>query len=161
MLCFPFPPWRGVLTPQAALGLVTSHLENARIAQSPEQALGLCKDAEKALARIRTSVRKSYVLSSRAQDRALCNDIATAYSEIGKLLDSLGLRTKAQAIYKNEEKWGGRAQLPGQSSSRSTNVNSPPAVDSSADSSTSPIIEPTAYPFVVDAVSSPPPHSLI
>ncbi|KAI8602570.1 hypothetical protein EDD21DRAFT_352628 [Dissophora ornata] len=106
MLSNPLSPWRSVLTPQAALDLAIPHLENARIAQSPELALGLCNDAEKALARIRTSVRKAYVLSSRTQDRALCNEIATTYSKIGKLLDSLGRRSKAQDSYKNEQKWG-------------------------------------------------------
>ncbi|KAI8602572.1 hypothetical protein EDD21DRAFT_352630 [Dissophora ornata] len=100
-------PWlRGILAPQEALELANTHLDNARIAPSPELALASCKDAEKDLARIRTSVRKDYVLSSRTQDRALCNEIATTYSKIGKLLDSLGRRSKAQDSYKNEQKWG-------------------------------------------------------
>ncbi|KAI8599276.1 hypothetical protein EDD21DRAFT_355603 [Dissophora ornata] len=106
MLSSTFSPWRSVLTPQTALDLAASHLENACKAQSPELALAFCSDAETALARIRTSVRKASVSSSRAQDRALCSEIATTYSKFGELLDSLGRRSKAQACYKNEEKWG-------------------------------------------------------
>ncbi|KAI8601142.1 hypothetical protein EDD21DRAFT_404690, partial [Dissophora ornata] len=153
MLSSPFSPWRSVLTPQTALDLATSHLENARKAQSPELALAFCNDAETALARIKTSVRKAYVSSSRPQDRTLCNEIATTYSELGELLDSLGRRSKAQASYNNEEKWGGRAQLPGQSSSRSDNVNSL--------SDASLVVEPAAYLSVIHAVPPPPPRSLI
>ncbi|KAI8602649.1 hypothetical protein EDD21DRAFT_403485 [Dissophora ornata] len=106
MLSNPFSPWKSALAPQTALDLASVHLENARKAKNSELALTFCKDAEKALARIKTSVRKTYVSSSRAEDRALCNEIATTYSELGELLDGLGSPTKAQACYKNEEKWG-------------------------------------------------------
>ncbi|KAI8599880.1 hypothetical protein EDD21DRAFT_355066 [Dissophora ornata] len=106
MLSSPFSPWRSVLTPQAALDLANFHLENARKAKSSELAVTSCKDTETALARIRTSVRKTYVSSSRAEDRVLCNEIASTYSELGELLDGLRHPTKAQACYKNEEKWG-------------------------------------------------------
>ena len=75
MLTSPFSPWRSVLTPQTALDLAHGHLENARKAKSPELALTFCKDAETVLARIKTSVRKTYVSSSRTEDRALCNEI--------------------------------------------------------------------------------------
>ena len=106
MLSSPLSPWRSVLTPQTALDLAHGHLENARKAKSPELALTFCKDAETVLARIKTSVRKTYVSSSRAEDRALCSEIAITYFELGKLLDSLGRRSKAQESYKNEGKWG-------------------------------------------------------
>ncbi|KAI8596054.1 hypothetical protein EDD21DRAFT_408664, partial [Dissophora ornata] len=102
---FLFSPWRSALAPQAALDLANAHLENSRKANSSELALTFCKDAEKALARIKTSVRKTCVLSSRAEDRALCNEIATTYSELGELLDGLGYPTKAQTYYKSEGKW--------------------------------------------------------
>ncbi|KAI8602885.1 hypothetical protein EDD21DRAFT_352349 [Dissophora ornata] len=104
----PFSPWRSVLAPETALDLANLHLENARKATSPELTLPLCNDAETALARIRTSAKKTYVLSSRAEDRALCNEIATTYFELGQLLEGLGRHTKAQASYKNEQKWGYR-----------------------------------------------------
>ncbi|KAI8604815.1 hypothetical protein EDD21DRAFT_350561 [Dissophora ornata] len=106
MLSSPFSPWRSVLTPQAALDLANFHLENARKATNSEIALTFCKDAEIALARIRTSVRKTCVSSLGAEDRAVCNEIATTYFELGELFDGLGCRNKAQACYKNEEKWG-------------------------------------------------------
>ena len=106
MLSSPFSPWRSVLTPQAALDLATVHLENARKAKNSELALTFCKDAETSLARIKSSARKTYVSSSRSEDRALCNEIGTTYSELGVLLHGLGYPTKAQACYKNEEKWG-------------------------------------------------------
>ncbi|KAI8598847.1 hypothetical protein EDD21DRAFT_356000 [Dissophora ornata] len=106
MLGSPFSPWRSVLTPQEALDIACSHLENARKAKSSGLALTFCNNADSALARIRTSVRKTFVSSSCAEDRILCNEIATTYFELGKLLDGLGRRTKAQDSYKNEQKWG-------------------------------------------------------
>jgi len=106
MLRHPFLPWKSVLTPQAALDISRGHLENARKAKSPALALSFCNDAETVLSHIRTSVRKTHVSSSRAEDRALCNEIATTYFELGKLLGDLGRLSDAQACYKNEEKWG-------------------------------------------------------
>ncbi|KAI8601171.1 hypothetical protein EDD21DRAFT_353908 [Dissophora ornata] len=106
MLSSVYSKLRNTLSPQAALELANEHLENARKTKNPEIALEYCNDAEKALAHIRTSVRKTCVSSTRAEDQSLCNEIATAYFELGELLDSLGRRTKAQVIYKNGEKWG-------------------------------------------------------
>ncbi|KAG0351678.1 hypothetical protein BGZ54_003154, partial [Gamsiella multidivaricata] len=40
-----------------------------------------------------------------AEDQALCNGISTAYSDQGKLLDGLGHRGKAQASFRQAEKW--------------------------------------------------------
>ncbi|KAI8595010.1 hypothetical protein EDD21DRAFT_421087 [Dissophora ornata] len=99
-------PWlRGALKPQTALDLANGHLENARKAKSSEVALTFCKDAETALARIRKSVRETFVSSSSDEDRVLCNEIATTHFELGKLLDGAGYHTKAQDSYKNEKQW--------------------------------------------------------
>jgi len=106
MLSSPFSPWRSVLTPQEALDLANVRLEKARKAKSSGLALTFCNDAEASLSRIGTSVRKTYVSSSLAEDRALCGEIATTYFELGKLLGGLGRLSEAQACYKNEEKWG-------------------------------------------------------
>ncbi|KAI8598045.1 hypothetical protein EDD21DRAFT_407134, partial [Dissophora ornata] len=137
-------PWlRGVLTPQTALELANVHLENARKAKSSELTEKFCKDAETDLARIRKSVRITYVSSSRDEDRALCNEIATTHCELGKLWDDLGHHNKAQDSYKNEKQWGGRVQLPGQSFSRSENVALPPTSNGSADSTADTTVNPS------------------
>ncbi|KAI8596563.1 hypothetical protein EDD21DRAFT_243656, partial [Dissophora ornata] len=139
-------PWlRGALTPQTALDLANGYLENAQKAKNSEVALTFCKHAETDLDRIRTSVRKTSVSSSRDEDRALCNEIATTHFELGKLLDGLGCRSKAENSYKNEKKWRGDVQSPGQSFSHSENVALPPASNGSTDST----VDATVNPSVV------------
>jgi len=106
MLSSPLSPWRSVLSPQAALDLANAHLENARKAKTSELALSFCNDAQTALDRIRTSVRKALVSSVSDKDRAMRNEIASNYFEIGELLDNWKLHGKAQTCYKDSEKWG-------------------------------------------------------
>ncbi|KAI8596072.1 hypothetical protein EDD21DRAFT_17012, partial [Dissophora ornata] len=106
MLSSPFSPWRSILSPQDALEAANAHLENARKAKSSELALTFCNEAQTALARIRTSVRKTLVSSVSVEDRAIRNEIASTYFELGELLGNLKHRDKAQTCYKNSEKWG-------------------------------------------------------
>ncbi|KAI8602318.1 hypothetical protein EDD21DRAFT_352863 [Dissophora ornata] len=101
-----FLPLRNVLSPQAALEYANTHLQNARKANSSELALMYCNEAQKALARIRTSVRKALVSSVTVEDRAMRNEIASTYFELGELLENLKHPDKAQTCYKNSEKWG-------------------------------------------------------
>ncbi|KAI8595003.1 hypothetical protein EDD21DRAFT_359426 [Dissophora ornata] len=139
-------PWlRGALTPQTALDLANGHLENARKAKRSEVALTFCKDAETALARIRKSVRETFVSSSSDEDRALCNEIATTHFELGKLLDGVGYHVKAQDSYKNEKKWRGSVHSPGQSFSRSENVSLPSASNGSSDSTVDTTVSPAYF----------------
>ncbi|KAI8602825.1 hypothetical protein EDD21DRAFT_403343, partial [Dissophora ornata] len=127
MLSSPFSPWRSVLSPQATLEVAKSHLENARRTSNSEPALTYCGDAQATLARIRTSARKALVSSVNAEDRAMRNEIASAYFELAEILDNLKRHSKAQTCYKDSEKWGGRVQEPVQSPSLPDNVASPPA----------------------------------
>ncbi|KAI8597132.1 hypothetical protein EDD21DRAFT_357537 [Dissophora ornata] len=106
MLSSPFSPWRSILSPQVALDLTNVHLENARKAKGSELALTYCNEAQKTLARIRTSVRKALVSSVSVEDRAIRNEIASTYFELGELLENLKHRDKPQTCYKNSEKWG-------------------------------------------------------
>ncbi|KAI8603393.1 hypothetical protein EDD21DRAFT_402898 [Dissophora ornata] len=106
MLSSPFSPWRSVLSPQAALEAANAHLENARKAKSSELALTFCNEAQTALARIRTSVRKALVSSVSLEDRVMRNEIASTYFELGEFLDNLKRRDKAKACYKDSGKWG-------------------------------------------------------
>ncbi|KAI8600494.1 hypothetical protein EDD21DRAFT_405190 [Dissophora ornata] len=106
MLSSLFLPLRNVLSPQEALEDANAHLENARKAKRSELALTYCNDAQAALARIRTSVRKALVLSVGVEDQAIRNEIASTYFELGELLVNLKHRDKAQTCYKNSEKWG-------------------------------------------------------
>ncbi|KAI8599573.1 hypothetical protein EDD21DRAFT_355337 [Dissophora ornata] len=106
MLSSRFSPWRSVLSPQTALEAAKSHLENARGTSNSELAQMYCSDAQTALDRIRTSVRKALVSSVSVEDRAIRNEIASTYFELGELLGNLKHRDKAQTCYKNSEKWG-------------------------------------------------------
>ncbi|KAI8603386.1 hypothetical protein EDD21DRAFT_351905 [Dissophora ornata] len=101
-----FLPLRNVLSPQAALENANAHLENAHKAKNSELALTYCNEAQKALDRIRTSERKALVSSVSVEDRAIRNEIASTYFELGELLGNLKHRDKAQTCYKNSEKWG-------------------------------------------------------
>ncbi|KAI8596392.1 hypothetical protein EDD21DRAFT_408409, partial [Dissophora ornata] len=124
-----FLPLKNVLTPQEALENASTHLKNARKAKNSELALTYCNEAQKTLGRIRISVRNALVSSVSVEDQAIRNEIATTYFELGKLLDKLKRRDKAQTCYKNSEKWGGRVQEPGQSPSHLNHAASLPAPD--------------------------------
>ncbi|KAI8594744.1 hypothetical protein EDD21DRAFT_409602, partial [Dissophora ornata] len=147
MLSSPFSPWRSILSPETALEAAKSHLEKARGTNNSELALTYCSDAQTALDRIRTSVRKALVSSVSAEDRAMCNKIASTYFELGELLDNLNRRSKAQTCYKNSEKWGGRVQEPGQSPSLPDNVISSPAPDPAVDLSTLHLLPTPPHPL--------------
>ncbi|KAI8600002.1 hypothetical protein EDD21DRAFT_354952 [Dissophora ornata] len=105
MLSSAFSPWRSALSPQEALEISSGYLENARNATSPKMALINCDDAKTALSRIRRSVGKDILSSSRAEDRTLCIEISVTYFGLAELLDSLGLHDKTQPLYAKAEKW--------------------------------------------------------
>ncbi|KAG0352604.1 hypothetical protein BGZ54_002677, partial [Gamsiella multidivaricata] len=100
-----FSSSRSALSPQRALNLANAHLENARKADDPDFILALCANAEVALSRMKRTDRKALIPPMSTEDQALCNGISTAYSDRGKLLDSLGHRDKAQASFRQAEKW--------------------------------------------------------
>ena len=97
---------RSTLSPQTALDAATGYLENAHKAKNSELALMYCTDAEATLSRIKRSARKDLISSLRVEDRALCQGIAAAYSELGKILERWENSVKAKASYAKAEKWG-------------------------------------------------------
>ncbi|KAG0344843.1 hypothetical protein BGZ54_005735, partial [Gamsiella multidivaricata] len=88
-----------------ALNLANAHLENARKADDPYLILDLCASAEAALSQMKRADKRTLIPPMSTEDQALCNGISTAYSDRGKLLDSLGHLDKAQASFRQAEKW--------------------------------------------------------
>ncbi|KAI8595916.1 hypothetical protein EDD21DRAFT_408766 [Dissophora ornata] len=128
-----FSSSRDLLSPHTALEVASIHLENARQAKNPELALTLCNEAEAALSRIKRAAKKALISPPfSVEDQTLRVGIATAYFEHGKLVESLGYRTKAQASHKKAQKWGWLAQEPGQTSVSSEKGTSLPTTEPSA-----------------------------
>jgi len=91
---------RGSLNPQQKLQIALSHLENASKAKDPVIAKAMCHDAEVSLSQARKAVKKP------KEHAALIQEIATAYIDLGKLLESLNHVSEAQAIFKKAKKLG-------------------------------------------------------
>jgi len=90
---------RGNLSLQQSLELANVYLKNASKAQDPDIALVLCHDTEVSLSQVKKGVR-------HADDPFLREGIATAYIDLGRVLDSRGHHNEAQASYKKAEKLG-------------------------------------------------------
>jgi hypothetical protein len=90
---------RGNLSLQQSLELANVYLGNADKAQDPDIALVLCHDTE-------VSLFQAKKASKNAQDEVMRHGIATTYIGLGKVLDSRGHHSEAQAIYKKAEKLG-------------------------------------------------------
>ena len=90
---------RGTLSPQQALKLANVYLENAStcIPDDRDIALVLCHDAEMSLSQAKKSIR-------RPEDQYMNMEIATAYMDLGNLLESQGHLNEATASYKKAEK---------------------------------------------------------
>lgn len=86
------------------LQLTDVFLDNAYKIGDIDVALVLCQHAEGALTQARGTTKK--VSRTEPEDQALRERIATAYFDLGKLLDSQDLQAEAQAFYKKSEKWG-------------------------------------------------------
>ncbi|KAF9346027.1 hypothetical protein BGX34_004272, partial [Mortierella sp. NVP85] len=115
---------RGSLSLQQSLELANVYLENASKAQDPDIALVLCHDTEVSLSQVKKGVR-------HADDQFLREGIATAYIDLGRVLDSRGHHNEAQASYKKAEKLGIVVQDRGRlaQSSRSKGTVPPPTKD--------------------------------
>ncbi|KAF9353614.1 hypothetical protein BGX34_011467 [Mortierella sp. NVP85] len=95
---------RRTLSPQQTLEYTNLCLENARNTEDLELSLQLCRDAETTLARLKSASR------SQEKDGPIRVGVATAYSNLGKLQDSLGESDKAQTSFRKVEQWGGVIQ---------------------------------------------------
>ncbi|KAF9350163.1 hypothetical protein BGX34_001378 [Mortierella sp. NVP85] len=90
---------RGSLSLQQALDLTNIYLENARNTRDPTIALVLCHDTEVSLSHVKRAAKYT-------GDKTMREGIATAYIELGDLLDKQGHRDEAQIFRKKSEKWG-------------------------------------------------------
>jgi hypothetical protein len=90
---------RGSLTAQQALKLANVYLEKACDEDDPVIALVLCHDTEVSLSQARKSVK-------HVKNPTMIKGIATAYIDLGKLLEKRGHGSEAQASYKKAVKLG-------------------------------------------------------
>lgn len=89
---------RGILSPQQALELAKVYLENAFGANDPDIALVLCHDAEVSLSQAKKAVKRG------TKNQIVIEGIASAYIDLGSLLESRGHDSEAQVSYKKAEK---------------------------------------------------------
>jgi hypothetical protein len=90
---------RGSLSPKQALELAKVYLENASNATDPDITLVLCHDTEVSLFQAKKAVKHT-------KDQIVVEGIATAYVDLGKLLERRGHGNEAQASYKKAGKLG-------------------------------------------------------
>jgi hypothetical protein len=90
---------RDILSPLQALELANVYLENASKTNDPFLALVLCHDTEVSLSQAKKASKGIVVQVMR-------KGMATAYDNLGRLLDSHGHRDEAQAFYMKAEKLG-------------------------------------------------------
>ncbi|KAF9914456.1 hypothetical protein BX616_008262 [Lobosporangium transversale] len=101
---------RGILSPAKALKLFDIYMEGTRkINDDDEVVMELCLDADSVLSRIQRSARK--VLTSSTfpfsnEDMALRQDIASAFYDLARLFEQLGLSGDAQIRDRAAEEWG-------------------------------------------------------
>ncbi|KAG0196762.1 hypothetical protein BGX31_005178, partial [Mortierella sp. GBA43] len=101
------PSPKGALSLHQALQLTKVFLQNAYNADDHDVALVLCHHAEATLSQAKGGAKKPSASSSSPEDQSIREDVATAYFNLGRLLDHYGHRDEAQAFYKKSEKWGG------------------------------------------------------
>jgi len=90
---------RASLLPLQLLELANIYLEDASNTTDSEIALVLCHDTELSLSQARKS-------SKHDKNQAMIDGIAAAYISLGKLLESRGHVTEAEASFKKAESLG-------------------------------------------------------
>ncbi|KAF9354707.1 hypothetical protein BGX34_010847, partial [Mortierella sp. NVP85] len=129
------PSPKSALSAHQSLQLIKIFMENARSIADRDIALVLCHHAEAALSQAKSAVRKN---SSDPQEQAAQGKLATAYYDLGKLLENQGYQDEAQAFYKKSEKWGGPVREPNpQAQPNSQTLTSPSAEDTTKSASPS------------------------
>ncbi|KAG0221853.1 hypothetical protein BGX31_009503, partial [Mortierella sp. GBA43] len=84
-------------------------LVNAYNTDDKDIGLTLCQYAEATLSEARVNSKKhssSSSSSSSPEEQDMQKQIATAYYQLGELLQKQGLQEVAQALFKRSEKWG-------------------------------------------------------
>ncbi|KAF9344701.1 hypothetical protein BGX34_005417, partial [Mortierella sp. NVP85] len=97
------PSPRGTLSPQQALKLANVYLDNAYNADDSDITMVLCHDTEISLSQAKKAVK-------RAEEEHVIEEIAIAYMDLGKLLESQGHPNEAKVSYKKAEKLGTNVQ---------------------------------------------------
>ncbi|KAI8603778.1 hypothetical protein EDD21DRAFT_441723, partial [Dissophora ornata] len=160
MLSVVYSKARSSLSPQSALEIANVYLENAHKAKNAELDHAYCSDAEAALLRIKLSLRKDLVSSSRVEDRTLREGIAAIFFELSELFERLGDHSRAHISHRHVEKWGGYVK-----EQRQANHAVLPVADPSTALVTDPsatLIVGSSTALVVDAnATKPPPPSTL
>ena len=100
------PAPKGPLLLQQALELSNLYLECAYKTMDHDIALLLCHDAEVALSLAKKANKITVIHPSNAAYQALRRGVATAYIDLGKLLERQGYPDEAQMICKKAVNWG-------------------------------------------------------
>ncbi|KAG0221405.1 hypothetical protein BGX31_009919 [Mortierella sp. GBA43] len=107
------PAPKNALSLKQALELSNLYLENAYKTVDQDIVLVLCHEAEMALIQAKSANKRDPLRSNNSEYQGLCDGVATAYIDLGKLLERQGYRDVSQAICKKAEKWGGTIHDPG------------------------------------------------
>lgn len=107
------PAPKGGLSLHQALELCNVYLDGAFKTADRDIALLLCHDAEVALFQAKSAEKKLPEHLKDARYQTLRSGIATAYIDLGKLLEFQGYGDEAVLIRKKTEKWGGTVHDPG------------------------------------------------
>ncbi|KAF9951385.1 hypothetical protein BGZ65_005974, partial [Modicella reniformis] len=94
---------RNNLSPQQLLGLANAYLESANRVDDGDIALVLCHDTESSLSQAKKG-------GKRNKEQSVLDGVATAYIGLGKVLDSRGRSSEAQASYEAAKKMGKSVQ---------------------------------------------------
>ncbi|KAF9976001.1 hypothetical protein BGZ65_008005, partial [Modicella reniformis] len=94
---------RGSLSPKQALELANTYLENAKEATDQAISLVLCHDTE-------LSLSQAIKGAGLPEDKALRDEVGTAYIQLGRVLEDRGYRFEARSNYNRGEKLGVKAQ---------------------------------------------------
>ena len=94
------------LSLKQALQLTNLYLENAYKIEDHDIALVLCHEAEAALSQGKSANKKYPPHPNDTGHQALREGMATAYIDLGKLLEKRGYQGEGQAICEKAEKWG-------------------------------------------------------
>ncbi|KAF9928472.1 hypothetical protein BGZ65_006256, partial [Modicella reniformis] len=95
-----FSSLRSNLSPQQLLGLANAYLETANRVIDLNIVLVLCHDTELSLSQARKDSKRDM------EQQSVHEEIATTYISLGKVLDSRGRSTEAQASFEKAKKMG-------------------------------------------------------
>ncbi|KAG0234640.1 hypothetical protein BGX31_004488 [Mortierella sp. GBA43] len=107
------PTPKGALSLHQALELCNIYLDNAFKTNDRDISLLLCHDAEATLSQARNTDKKIPDHFKDAKYHVARSGIATAYIDLGKLLELQGHGDVAELARKKTEKWGGTIHDPG------------------------------------------------